>query len=938
MTYNQTKLYRKWGYDILINNFEQEFRLFLANEVFLLNFGKSWKEHVPKSMFGPEDLDRISELRDDVSIEEYFDELTLIHLKNIVLNGSFFSYSKEFIGQNIEKEKFDLTMNDLNILRRKIAHAKLSFTYENLQSLIEKILIVSQGPASKEIVTYIELEKYKSAGDIPQTFYEEYSVPNNLPFEDFDIDGGFVGREKEIRDIKKLIYSNEDRILTIIGAGGVGKTAIALKLAHETILAADNPFTAIMWFSAKESKLTDSGILPLETGIRSEMQFAKEISCIIDAKQEEALDTAKVDFNAYRNFIYNAFKKNRVLLVVDNLETVYKNQAIIEFIKNIPRPSQVLVTSRKGLGEIERRYQLNNMNDKDAIKLFKTISKEKNRLDLVSMNEDAIRQLCRKVKNYPLLIKWSIGQVCMGKDIDKAFSVILEGSSDIASFVFNDVFLLLSSTSKIVLYSMIVYENKPMKMAILANISKLDDDELNDAIKELNLSSLIISEVVEDSGSPETVYYMLDLTMGFVETKLQSEEKLLMQLQNNKYHLIDQIKGEELAKSGYAQSLISFGVKTESDRIAFLNVKSAKNYQLKGEFKEAENYFKEAIKASPHFAYALTEYAKFEFYRGFHHQALDKMKQAIEFDQENFLVFFSYGKMLSIARRHEEAVMILQKAKELNPQYLPIYNELGRVYSITGEYDKAEIEFRQALTEQKYPNIRHKVMTLQFLGENFRRKSQACRDRKDVTGEIQNLNRGLETVLDGMQLSPSDLKLSKLRAAILIDLGIAYSKSGNLKEGNEYFEMAMKPLIIGNITLQPSEKTMCEATYYSVAFYGKAGQISKSSIKGLIRRGYTYCQTNSKFLNKFKNLEKELLEVDETIKNDLELLGLIKYYKQERKFGVIEASGKGFIFFPNSFSEYINQNDIQNLVGKSVSFIPIQQNEKQVASMIRLLN
>ncbi len=81
MTYNQTKLYRKWGYDILINNFEQEFRLFLANEVFLLKFGKSWKEYVPKSMFRSEDLDRISELRDDVSIEEYFDELTLIHLK-----------------------------------------------------------------------------------------------------------------------------------------------------------------------------------------------------------------------------------------------------------------------------------------------------------------------------------------------------------------------------------------------------------------------------------------------------------------------------------------------------------------------------------------------------------------------------------------------------------------------------------------------------------------------------------------------------------------------------------------------------------------------------------------------------------------------------------------------------------------------------------------
>lgn len=936
LTYNEIKLYRKWGYDLLINNFEQEFRVFLINEVFLLNFGKSWKEHVPSSMFQKEDLDRISELRTDVTIEEYFDELTILHLKKIVLTGRYFSDSKPFIGQ-IDKERFDSTMNELNILRRQIAHAKLSFGFQDFQSLIEKMLVVCGGPASKEMVEYIRLEKYKLAGDIPKTFYEEYNIPNNLPFEDFDIDGGFVGRDKEIRDLRKLVYSNQDRILTIIGAGGVGKTALALKLAHEIILDTENPFDAIMWFSAKESRLTDTGIAPLETGIKSEIQLVREIAKIIDFKKAEALEDARVDFSYYKNFIYEEFKKARILLIVDNLETIYKNQALIEFVKNIPRSSQVLMTSRKGLGEIERRYQLNNMNDMDAIKLFRIVSKEKNREDLVSMKEDNIRQLCRSVKNYPLLIKWSIGQVCLGKDIDKAFSVILEGTSDIAIFVFNDVFLLLSQTSKTVLYSMILYENKPIKKPILASISKLGDEELDDAVRELNLSSLIISEVVEESGSPETVYYMLDLTKGFVETKLQGEEKLVLQLQNNMYHLIDQIKEEEIAKTGYAQSLISFGVKTDSDRIAFLHVKSAKNYELKNESKEAEHYYKEAVKSSPHFAYALTEYAKFEFYRGFHQKALELMKQAVNFDGENFLVFFTYGRMLRKTRRHDEAVKALLKVKELNPQYLPIYNELGRAYSTNGEFDKAEAEFRKALTEQKYPNIRHKVMTLQFLGDNFRRKGEACRDRKDTSGEIQNLNNALDSVEEAMSLSPSDKILPNLRARILIGLGIAYSKSDGIEKGSNYFKAAMEPLYSGNFTLQPSGETICEATYYLAVFLGSSAMISKDEIERLIRKGYSSCPADSKFITKFKNLEDKLLKSNRTAHSGDELFGIIKYFVSHRQFGVIEASGQGYLFFPNSFSEYTNPSDIPRLVGMSISFIAVQQKEKQIAKKIRLI-
>ena len=64
---------------------------------------------------------------------------------------------------------------------------------------------------------------------------------NNIPPADYDLDGGFVGRKPEIKDIKKRLYSDLDRIITIMGAGGVGKTALALEVAKSIIDDPKNP-------------------------------------------------------------------------------------------------------------------------------------------------------------------------------------------------------------------------------------------------------------------------------------------------------------------------------------------------------------------------------------------------------------------------------------------------------------------------------------------------------------------------------------------------------------------------------------------------------------------------------------------------------------------------------------------------------------------------
>jgi len=55
------------------------------------------------------------------------------------------------------------------------------------------------------------------------------SMPNNLPQQMTS----FIGRERELAEVKKLLGNN--RLVTLLGVGGIGKTRLALQVAAEIL-------------------------------------------------------------------------------------------------------------------------------------------------------------------------------------------------------------------------------------------------------------------------------------------------------------------------------------------------------------------------------------------------------------------------------------------------------------------------------------------------------------------------------------------------------------------------------------------------------------------------------------------------------------------------------------------------------------------------------
>ena len=149
--------------------------------------------------------------------------------------------------------------------------------------------------------------------------------PNNLPVQLTS----FIGRSKEIREVKQLL--SEARLLTLTGPGGSGKTRLALQVAAEMIEDFQNGV-----FFVPLATITDPGLVA--------STIAQPLG-IPEAAGRSILDSLK-------DYLHS----KSLLLLLDNFEQVISAAPLIVELLAACSKLKVLVTSREGLrvsGEFE---------------------------------------------------------------------------------------------------------------------------------------------------------------------------------------------------------------------------------------------------------------------------------------------------------------------------------------------------------------------------------------------------------------------------------------------------------------------------------------------------------------------------------------------------------------------------------------------------------
>ncbi len=193
----------------------------------------------------------------------------------------------------------------------------------------------------------------------------------------------FIGRKTDIESIvRKLIdLKYEDKLLTVKGSGGIGKTTIITKAAIEVA----------------ERKHFDKGVhfVPCQNIISFEnFQFA--ISQCFDL-----ISSIRIKEQIEENFSF----KNR-LIILDNFETLLhlpEREDIIDLTSFICDYSCIAVTTRQLLElDFEDVYDLRNFTTDEGVALFKSIYPKINPSDEKILRESIVEQL---LNNNPLAIK-----------------------------------------------------------------------------------------------------------------------------------------------------------------------------------------------------------------------------------------------------------------------------------------------------------------------------------------------------------------------------------------------------------------------------------------------------------------------------------------------------------------------------------------------------
>ncbi|MBF6593943.1 MAG: tetratricopeptide repeat protein [Thermaceae bacterium] len=225
-------------------------------------------------------------------------------------------------------------------------------------------------------------------------------VRNNLPLQTTS----FVGRDPELLEVARLLGSPEQRLLTLHGLGGAGKTRLALQVAHQQL--EDSAFTDGVFFVALDAISTLEAI-PLA--------IAEALVIGLQAPENPLAQ------------IQQAIGEQHILLVLDNFEHLVEGAtSLVALLAACPN-LKALVTSRERLGVAEEwvfplgglglpgsESRFEDAPYSDAMQLFVQRAKRV-KLDfaLEPTTLPLVLKICRLVEGYPLGLELAAAWVRM---------------------------------------------------------------------------------------------------------------------------------------------------------------------------------------------------------------------------------------------------------------------------------------------------------------------------------------------------------------------------------------------------------------------------------------------------------------------------------------------------------------------------------------------
>jgi len=336
----------------------------------------------------------------------------------------------------------------------------------------------------------------------------------------------FIGREKEMEEIKQAIFTH--RLITLTGVGGTGKTRLSLQVAADML----DQFRDGVWF-VELASISDPDII------------AQTIVSCLGIPEQPGL--------AMLQLLLDYVRVKKLLLVLDNCEHLIEASAeLVDTLLSSAPSVKIIATSREALGvsgemtwhvpslslpDVKQVPTVEQLSQYEAVQLFIERAMLVQPHFLVTRdNAPAVAQICYRLDGIPLAIELAAARVKglsveqIASRLDDRFRLLTGGSRTALprqrtlQATIDWSYKLLSEEERILLRRLSVFAGGWTLEAAeqVCASDELESDQILDVLLRLVDKSLVIAETQE----AEPRYHMLEMIRQFSYEKLLESHEL----------------------------------------------------------------------------------------------------------------------------------------------------------------------------------------------------------------------------------------------------------------------------------------------------------------------------------------------------------------------------------------------------------------------------
>jgi predicted ATPase/DNA-binding CsgD family transcriptional regulator len=369
-------------------------------------------------------------------------------------------------------------------------------------------------------------------------YFKMTLIPNNLPTQLTS----FIGREKELADVKKLLH--DAHLLTLIGPGGTGKTRLSIRAANERL----DQYPDGVWL-VELAPILDSSLVARTTAIAIGLR---------DEPQRPVIDV-----------LCDYLREKKMLIILDNCEHLVDACArMADRILHSASDTRILASSREALGiggevtyrvpslglpDLSHLPPVESLGQYEAVKLFiDRAMAAVSTFTVTNENAPALAQVCHHLDGIPLAIELAAAKIRVlsvdqiAKRLDDRFRLLTGGSRTVLErhqtlrAAIDWSYNLLPQAEQVLFRRLSVFVDR---WTLEATESICSDESASSVLRSddvLNLLEQLINKsmVIREEAGPESRYRMLETIREYANEKLvESGESDALRDRHLKYFL-----------------------------------------------------------------------------------------------------------------------------------------------------------------------------------------------------------------------------------------------------------------------------------------------------------------------------------------------------------------------------------------------------------------